>query len=116
MKTAALVMFVLVASGLPRAAGAAQASDATVAPVLVKEVKPAYTRRALHEKQHGLVGLELTVLPDGTVGKVRVTKHLSRDLDAEAVKAAKQWRFKPGTKKGKAVPVETHAEMTFTLR
>ena len=90
--------------------------DVTTAPVLVREVKPAYTREAMRKREQGRVGLALTVRPDGTVGKVRVTRHLSSQLDAEAVKAARQWRFKPGTKNGKAVAVETDAEMTFTLR
>jgi TonB family protein len=39
------------------------------------------------------------VLPDGSVGRVAVVKSLdgSFGLDAEAVKAARQWRFTPGT-------------------
>jgi len=37
-------------------------------------------------------------------------------LDDEAVKALKQWRFSPGTKDGKPVPVVVELEMTFTLR
>jgi TonB family protein len=79
-------------------------------------VKPTYTAAALAQKQQGRVKLAVTVRPDGTVGKVRVTQHLSPELDAAAVRAAKQWRFKPATKNGKAVRVETDAEMTFTLR
>src|SRR4051812_45926709 len=74
--------------------------DVTTAPVLVKDVKPSYTPEAMQKKQQGRVGLALTVKPDGTVGKVKVTQHLSRELDAAAVKAAKQWRFEPGTKNG----------------
>jgi protein TonB len=56
------------------------------------------------------------VQPDGTVGDVRVTKALNPGLDQEAIKAVKQWRFKPGHKDGKAVPVRVTLEMTFTLR
>ena len=37
-------------------------------------------------------------------------------LDQQAVKAARQWKFKPGTKDGKAVPVRVSLEMTFTLK
>jgi TonB family protein len=87
-----------------------------VAPVLVNDVKPSYTAAAMAQRQQGRVLLAVTVNADGTVGKVRVTQHLSRELDAAAVKAARQWRFKPGTRNGKAVRVETAAEMTFTLR
>jgi protein TonB len=95
---------------------AARQGDVTTAPVLVKDVKPSYPPRALAAKQHGRVLLTLTVKPDGTVGKVRVTEHLSEELDAAAVRAAKQWRFKPGTRNGKPVRVETNAEMTFAFR
>jgi protein TonB len=84
--------------------------------VVLREVQPSYTAAAMAAKQQGQVSLAITVRPDGTVGKVRVTQHLSKELDAAAVKAVKQWRFKPGTKNGKVVPVETNVEMTFALR
>jgi periplasmic protein TonB len=92
------------------------AGPVTTAPVLIKEVKPLYAGSALAERQQGQVLLALRVERDGTVGKVRVTKHLSRELDAAAIAAARQWRFKPGTKNGRPVAVETAAEMTFALR
>jgi TonB family protein len=105
---AALAIVLAVAAGV----GAEQARDVTTAPVVVKEVKPDYPKGA----QQGTVVLSVTVKADGRVGDVRVDKSLTPKLDAEAVKAAKQWRFKPGTKNGKAVPVETKLEMTFTVR
>ena len=37
-------------------------------------------------------------------------------LDDQAVKAARQWRFKPGTKDGKLLPVVVPVEMSFTLK
>jgi outer membrane biosynthesis protein TonB len=36
-------------------------------------------------------------------------------LDNEAVKAARQWVFKPGTKDGKPVAVRIILELTFSL-
>jgi len=36
-------------------------------------------------------------------------------LDAQAVIAARQWIFKPGTKDGQPVAVRVMIEMTFTL-
>jgi TonB family protein len=63
----------------------------------------------------GLVELEFVVLADGAVGDVKVVKSLHPGLDQEAVKAVKQWRFKPGTKDGQPVAVLVAAEMTFTL-
>jgi TonB family protein len=86
------------------------------APVLIKEVKPRYTVEAKDAKIQGVVTLECVVLPDGTIGDVEVTTPLDAGLDEEAIKAVKQWRFEPGKKDGKPVPVRITLEMTFTLR
>jgi TonB family protein len=85
-------------------------------PVMVKEVKPQYTADAMRAKVQGVVTLECVVQPDGAIGDVRVTKALNPGLDQEAIKAVKQWRFKPGRKDGKAVPVRVTLEVAFTLR
>jgi periplasmic protein TonB len=90
--------------------------DGVLAPVLVKEVKPQYTADAMRARIQGVVTLECVVQPDGAIGEARVTKALNPALDQEAIKAVKQWRFKPGLKDGKPVPVRVNLEMTFTLR
>ena len=88
------------------------------APRVLREAKPQYTPEALANRIEGAVGLQAVVLPDGTVGDVQVTKSLDRTygLDDEAIKAAKQWRFEPGTREGAPVPVLVAIEMTFTLK
>jgi len=87
-------------------------------PVLVKEVHPKYTPEAMSAKVQGNVTLQAVILADGTVGDVKVTKSLDtvHGLDQQAVQALKQWRFKPGTKDKKPVPVQVDIEMTFTLK
>jgi TonB family protein len=87
-------------------------------PQLVREVKPAYTADAMRAKVQGTVWLECVVMPDGTVGKVEVVRSLDSTfgLDQEAIKAAKQWRFRPGTRLGEPVPVLITIELAFTLR
>ena len=77
-----------------------------------------FPKDAMDAKIQGNVRLEAVVLEDGTVGTVRITKSLDTEhgLDVEAVNAMKQWTFKPGTKDGKAVPVQVEVEMTFTLK
>ena len=90
--------------------------DGVSAPVVVKEVKPQYTAEAMRARVQGVVTLECVVQPDGAVGEARVTKALNPGLDEEAIKAVRQWRFKPGRKEGKAVPVRVTLEVTFTLR
>jgi outer membrane biosynthesis protein TonB len=37
-------------------------------------------------------------------------------LDLEAMKAARNWRFRPGTRLGEPVSVLVTIELTFTLR
>ena len=87
-------------------------------PVLVKEVRPQYTQAAKDARIQGTVLLECVVLADGTIGDVSVSRSLDSELglDQEAVKAAKQWQFKPGTKDGKPVAVRISIELTFTLK
>ena len=84
----------------------------------VREIKPRYTAEAMRAKVQGAVWLEAVVLPDGSVGDVKVVRSLDRNfgLDDEAVKAAKQWRFIPGTRFGEPVAVLVTIELTFTLR
>ena len=87
-------------------------------PQLVREVKPAYTAEAMRAKVQGTVWLECVVMPDGTVGRVQVVRSLDNTfgLDQEAIKAAKQWRFRPGMRLGEPVPVLITIELAFTLR
>ncbi len=98
--------------------GAYRPGNGVENPRLLREVKPAYTADAMRAKIQGAVLLECVVLPDGTIGEVRVVRSLDSTfgLDQEAVKAAKQWRFQPGTRFGEPVPVLITIELTFTLR
>lgn len=90
--------------------------DGVTLPVLVYERKPSYTANAMRAKAQGRVKLECVVLPDGTVGDVRVMERVHPELDDEALRTVRHWTFKPGTKDGDAVPVRVEIEMTFTLR
>jgi len=87
-------------------------------PEVLREIKPQYTADAMRAKIQGTVILECVVMPDGTVGQVSILKSLDPvfGLDQEAIKAAKQWRFRPGRRQGQPVPVLVSIELTFTLR
>ena len=86
-------------------------------PVLIKETKPKYTEGAMRRRVEGTVELKVVILKDGTVrDDVTVTRSLDSELDEEAIKAARQWEFKPGTKDGEPVNVQVNIEMSFTLR
>ena len=87
-------------------------------PAVVKQVKADYTQEAMDAHIEGTVGLQVVVLADGAVGDVKVTQSLdpTYGLDQQAVKAIKQWQFKPGTKDGKAVAVQVDVMIRFTLK
>src|SRR5262245_10426091 len=82
-------------------------------PRLIREVKPEYPPDALSSGISGVVTLDCVVEPDGTAGDIRVTGSRGPELDAAAIKALKQWRFSPGQKDGKPVPVEVSVEIMF---
>jgi TonB family protein len=105
-------------SGGGTGGGVYQPGSGVSFPVKLKEVKPQYTADAMRAKIQGVVVLECVVMPDGTVTDIHVSRSLDPvfGLDQEAIKAARQWRFIPGTKSGQPVPVLISIEMEFTLR
>ena len=105
-------------SGGGTGGGVYRPGSGVINPRLVREVKPQYTADAMRAKIQGTVLLECVVQSDGSVGRVDVVKSLDPTfgLDAEAIKAAKQWRFVPGTRFGEPVAVLVTIELTFTLR
>jgi len=107
-------------TGVPTAtpAGVFRAGPGVTIPRVLKEAKPQYTAEAMRAKIQGSVVLECVVKTDGTVGNVKVIRSLDATygLDQEAIKAAQQWVFTPGTRNGQPVPVMVSIELTFTLR
>ena len=87
-------------------------------PRKIHEVRPQYTADAMRAKVQGTVWVECIVRPDGSCSDANVTKSLDSvfGLDQEALKAARQWRFIPGTRLGQPVSVVITIELTFTLR
>jgi TonB family protein len=87
------------------------------APVPVRQVRPQYTSAAMTARLAGSVIVECIVLPDGTVGDARVTRSLDArfGLDEEAIRAARQWRFRPGTLNGRPVAVRVTIELSFSI-
>jgi protein TonB len=95
-----------------------QPGEGVSLPQVVSQVKAEYTSEAMQNRIEGNVGLETVVLSDGKVGDVKVVESLDTvyGLDANAVKAMKQWVFKPGMKDGKPVAVRVHVQIKFTLK
>jgi TonB family protein len=91
--------------------------EATVTvPKLTKQVKPSYTEGAMARKTQGTAVLQAVVERDGVPGDIRVLVSLDPELDQQAVRAFRGWRFQPGTFEGEPAAVIVTVEMTFTLR
>lgn len=58
--------------------------------------RPAYPALSRRLREQGTVLLEILILPDGTVGEVKIKESSGfKRLDDTAVKAVKQWRYTP---------------------
>jgi len=84
-------------------------------PVPIFRVEPEFTDAARKAKYQGTVEVSIVVDADGTVRDVRVVKAVGLGLDERAIEAVKQWKFKPGMKDGRAVPVNAQIDVTFRL-
>jgi TonB family protein len=114
--TVAALSVALAGGGLAAQDQVYKPGDGIKSPILTKEVKPQYTPDAMRRKVEGTVELDAVVLKDGTVGDVTVKRSLDEDLDQQAIKALKRWKFRPGTKDGEPVAVQCFVELTFHLK
>jgi len=85
------------------------------APVLQQKVDPTYPEAARKARMEGVVILEAIITASGSVEDVRVLKSVNPLLDASAVRAVQQWRYKPATLNGRAVRVYLTVTVTFNL-
>lgn len=92
--------------------------NGVTSPEILFEKRPEYTSEAMRAKVQGIVEVEALVNPDGTVGRVQIIRSLDDrfGLDQKALEAVRMWRFRPGMRLGKPVPVLVTIELTFTLR
>jgi len=86
-------------------------------PRLIHEVEAEYTTDAMRAQINGVVWVEAVVLPDGTVGDIKIVKSLDQvfGLDDQAVASVRQWRFTPGTRFGEPVAVRVVIEVFFNI-
>lgn len=84
-------------------------------PIPIYRVEPEYTEEARKAKYQGTVVLYCVVDENGLVRNIRVMRSLGLGLDEKAIEAVRQWKFRPGTKDGRAVPVAASIEVTFRL-
>ena len=108
-------------------------------PVIVKQVRPTYTRDARAARVQGMVLLDVVIRPNGRADDVKIREsELRRNLgagaerqgpptvltaaeiatlglDRAAINAVRQWTWKPATRAGKPVAVHVVVSLNFAL-
>jgi periplasmic protein TonB len=95
--------------------GAFRIGGGVSAPSVLSKVEPEYSEEARKAKWQGTVVLRLVVDDQGRPQQLQVVRSLGLGLDQKAIEAVEKWRFKPGMKDGKPVPVVATIEVNFRL-
>jgi protein TonB len=78
---------------------------------------PSYSHQGRSAKISGSVVLHLIITAEGRAANIQVQRSLGYGLDENAVKAVRNWRFKPAVgPEGKPVPVWTDIEVNFQIK
>ena len=76
-------------------------------PAPLRKVDPKYPPTLINEHVEGEVVLYAVIRRDGSVDSIQLVRGIDDLLDANAMNALSQWKFRPGTRNG--VPVELEA-------
>lgn len=99
----------------PEPTGPLRVGGAVKAPIVSHRVEPEYTETARQARMAGVVVVEAIIDKQGNVDQVKVVKGLSMGLSDAAVKAVRQWKFKPGTLNGEPVATIFNLTVNFKL-
>jgi TonB family protein len=111
----ALCLVALLAACQHASAQSYSVVDGITAPVATYRVQPEYSEQARRAKWSGAVSISIIVDTQGRPTNLRVIKALGMGLDEMALEAVQKWKFKPGIKDGKPVPVQAMIEVDFRL-
>jgi protein TonB len=81
---------------------------------LITRVQPVYPALAKQARIQGVVILEANISPEGTIENLKVISGHPL-LQQAAIDAVSQWRYKPTTLNGEAVPVVTTITVNFAF-
>jgi TonB family protein len=84
-------------------------------PALLLKIDPEYTDAARASGISGTVTLSVVAGADGTAQDIQVIGSLDPGLDQAAASALARWKFRPGTKDGAPVSVQTQVLVTFRV-
>jgi TonB family protein len=87
--------------------------DDVVAPVPYHKVDPEYPPTLMAENVEGDVILYAIIRSDGSVDSIQLVHGVDPKLDANAMHAFSQWKFRPAEKNGKPIALEAIVHIPF---
>lgn len=102
-------------SGGGMGGGAYRIGGGVSPPSILYKVEPEYSEEARKAKFQGTVLLYVVVDEKGNPRDIKILRPLGLGLDQKAVEAVEKWKFSPGKKDGKPVPVQAQIEVNFRL-
>jgi periplasmic protein TonB len=102
-------------SGGGMGGGAYRIGGGVSPPSILYKVEPEYSEEARKAKFQGTVLLFVVVDENGKPRDIKILRPLGLGLDQKAVEAVEKWKFSPGKKDGKPVPVQAQIEVNFRL-
>src|SRR6266851_568540 len=91
-----------------------QAAELT-GPVPLQKVDPKYPPTLITERVTGEVILYAVIRRDGSVDSIQLVRGIDEQLDANAINALRQWKFRPGAKQGIPIELEAIVHIPFRL-
>jgi TonB family protein len=82
-------------------------------PSPVKKTDPRYPPTLINEHVEGEVVLYAVIRADGSVDSVELVRGLDEQLDANAMEALSQWKFRPASRQGAPVDLEAIVHIPF---
>ena len=95
--------------------GSRLASGDLSGPMPLKKVDPKYPPTLVSERVEGEVVLYAVIRRDGSVDSIQLVRGIDERLDANAMNALSQWKFRPAAKQGIAVELEAIVHIPFRL-
>jgi TonB family protein len=95
--------------------GAYKIGGGVSAPSVLFKVEPEYSEEARKAKFQGTVTLFVVVDEKGNPRDLKIIRPLGLGLDQKAIEAVEKWKFRPGMKDGRPVPVQATIEVNFRL-
>jgi TonB family protein len=82
-------------------------------PSPIKKSDPRYPPNLINEHVEGEVVLYAVIRADGSVDSVELVRGLDEQLDANAMEALSQWKFRPASRQGAPVDLEAIVHIPF---